>query len=550
MSIMRMRKMFHQQRKVKVGKRRITLPSAMAIVFGLMIVIFVVGSYYSFGGRGRDNASAPGQAKLSSIVAKVGGEAVTRAHLQMLVDQQTKMMPGASSLAMQWQASYGVFQQLAEQMLLLQAAKREGIKVTSADLNKEIDARVQEQIAQRFPKREKLFDYLQSHNLSQAQLETQTRKELAMDPAPLRDSLMVKGLQAKIESTVQLTDDQLKNYYTELQVSHILINPKKLQAASAKPAAAKPGQPAPAPATPLTAEQADQQAKAKADQIATQLTSGADFAALAKQDSDDQGSAVKGGDLGWVKRGMMVPEFDQQIFTMTPGQVSPVFKSQFGYHIAKVLASRSTLPKDFEQNKASYRTQVEGELKSQAWQAYVSKLKDGGQIQIIDAELRAHQTLEQGDLEGTQTLLAQAAQDDPQNAAVRWMLANLAMEKQNWPVAIQYLDQASKLEHAASDPSIWMMLGEAQEKAGDKAKALEAYMQASDRAGAPSFPNMSMHTQLKTKFKDLGRADLIKQETDWLADFQKTQKEKGAMGGLNLQDLQGLGGAGGNLQIP
>ncbi|MFQ5499362.1 MAG: peptidylprolyl isomerase [Candidatus Zixiibacteriota bacterium] len=62
-------------------------------------------------------------------------------------------------------------------------------------------------------------------------------------------------------------------------------------------------------------------------------TEGADFAEMAEIYSQDPGSAVKGGDLGWFPRGQMVPEFDRYAFSMDSGQVSEPFRSQFGWHI-------------------------------------------------------------------------------------------------------------------------------------------------------------------------------------------------------------------------
>jgi peptidyl-prolyl cis-trans isomerase D len=79
----------------------------------------------------------------------------------------------------------------------------------------------------------------------------------------------------------------------------------------------------------------DAAAKAKAEGILKQIQGGADFAALAKANSDDPGSKDKGGELGFAKRGAMVPEFDNAIFTQKIGDTK-IVKSQFGYHIVQV----------------------------------------------------------------------------------------------------------------------------------------------------------------------------------------------------------------------
>ena len=74
----------------------------------------------------------------------------------------------------------------------------------------------------------------------------------------------------------------------------------------------------------------------RAEALLAQVKGGADFAALATKESEDEGSKASGGDVGLFGRGRMVPEFETAAFAMQPGQTSDLVRSQFGFHIIRV----------------------------------------------------------------------------------------------------------------------------------------------------------------------------------------------------------------------
>lgn len=86
----------------------------------------------------------------------------------------------------------------------------------------------------------------------------------------------------------------------------------------------------------------DADAEARIRQVYNKLTNDGDFTELAKEYSDDPGSAVNGGDLGWVNPGDMVPAFDSTMNDSKPGELSKPFKSQFGWHILEVEGRKET----------------------------------------------------------------------------------------------------------------------------------------------------------------------------------------------------------------
>lgn len=86
----------------------------------------------------------------------------------------------------------------------------------------------------------------------------------------------------------------------------------------------------------------DADSEERIKQVYKKLDNGGDFAELAKEYSDDPGSAVNGGDLGWVNPGDMVPAFDRKMSQIDPGKLSKPFKSKFGWHILQVEERKDT----------------------------------------------------------------------------------------------------------------------------------------------------------------------------------------------------------------
>jgi peptidyl-prolyl cis-trans isomerase D len=101
----------------------------------------------------------------------------------------------------------------------------------------------------------------------------------------------------------------------------------------------------------------------KAEELLAKLKGGADFAELAKKNSEDPGSAEKGGDLGWITRGQTVPEFEKAAFSLNLKELSGLIKTEYGFHIIQVL--------EREQARVRPFAEVRSELASEAKRAQV-----------------------------------------------------------------------------------------------------------------------------------------------------------------------------------
>jgi peptidyl-prolyl cis-trans isomerase C len=104
----------------------------------------------------------------------------------------------------------------------------------------------------------------------------------------------------------------------------------------------------------------------EAKALIAELKKNADFAKLAKEKSTDTGSGGNGGDLGWFKKGDMVPEFAEAAFQLKKGDISaaPV-KTQFGFHVIKLEDRRPAKPPTFEEMEEDLRSQMEREAGAQ-----------------------------------------------------------------------------------------------------------------------------------------------------------------------------------------
>jgi peptidyl-prolyl cis-trans isomerase C len=138
--------------------------------------------------------------------------------------------------------------------------------------------------------------------------------------------------------------EQHKSEYESAHVRHILIRMKGSQVA----------------VPPGKKELTEEEALAKTQELRKKLLAGDDFAALAKAESDDSGSAAKGGDLGTIKHGQgLVAEFEQAALSLPVGQISEPVKTQFGYHLIKVEQHDT---KTFEELKPDLEKKMRPEL--------------------------------------------------------------------------------------------------------------------------------------------------------------------------------------------
>lgn len=113
-----------------------------------------------------------------------------------------------------------------------------------------------------------------------------------------------------------------------------------------------------------------------------QIDDGGDFAELAQSNSTD-GSASAGGELGWFGLGRMVPEFEEAVASLQPGEVAGPVQTQFGWHLIKLNDVRESAPPPFEQ----VRPQIEDEIRQEAVREQIAALRGEAQIELAEEEV-------------------------------------------------------------------------------------------------------------------------------------------------------------------
>jgi peptidyl-prolyl cis-trans isomerase SurA len=124
----------------------------------------------------------------------------------------------------------------------------------------------------------------------------------------------------------------------------------------------------------------DADAEKRLNQIRERIMNGDDFAELARAHSDDTGSAIDGGSLGWTSPGVMVPEFEEKMDELANGDISEVFKSRFGWHLIKVFERREqNMAEEFKRTKA--RSEIKRRKVAEDMENWLRQIRDEAYVE-------------------------------------------------------------------------------------------------------------------------------------------------------------------------
>lgn len=247
-----------------------------------------------------------------------------------------------------------ILDDLIDRELLLQQAKSLKMAVPT----QQVDDQMQ-QLMQRFPSPEAFEQALTTQNINLDAVKKDVERQLLRQQLVKREILDKVNISAR---DVQTFYTKNKDKYVEeeqVRARHILIrSPQDVSPAD------------------------DAQLKGKADAALKRVKQGEDFAALAKELSDD-GSKEDGGDLGFFPRGRMVAGFEEVAFALQPGQTSDVVRTQFGYHIIKVEERKAARALAFDEAQVQVKQDLTQQQTYDLYQQYVDGLRGKAKVEVL-----------------------------------------------------------------------------------------------------------------------------------------------------------------------
>ena len=245
-----------------------------------------------------------------------------------------------------------ILENLIDLELLFQESQNNGIKVEKEKIDSQMKS-----LKQKLPNNTEFKKLLTELKLSESALKLKIKKGIAIQEL----------IESRITQKIKISDKESKVFYDtnpdffkqseQVKASHILIK-----------------------VSPEADEITKSEAKQKLRQIQQKLNKNEDFATLAKEFSEGP-SKINGGDLGYFQRGQMVKAFEDAAFSLKPEEVSDIVKTQFGYHLIKVVDKKLKKTIPYEDVKNNLVQHLKQEKTKQKVKLYIQTLREKAKIE-------------------------------------------------------------------------------------------------------------------------------------------------------------------------
>lgn len=431
----------------------------MKTIMIVVAVLFGASMFYGLGYRGLSGGM--GRSGPSNVLAKVNGQDIDPVRYHEMLNRVMQGMGGNAGIQeLAFVENLALGQTVDFTLLLGEARKR--VRVSGAEIDSAVDGIMRQQ---NVPSKRELETALKRMGLSMGKF-----RDL------ISDDIAVQKLNMKLREEVKVTPDDLR----EIRASHILLS-----------------------------------TEADAKLVQDKLKQGIDFAALAKQYSSDAGTAAKGGDLGYFTTGMMVPDFDKAAFALKVGEVSGIVKTQFGFHIIKLIDSRL---RKFPGKVKDIEAAALQDKQEKTFRTWYSEIQKNAKVEIINSEMKANNYRFRGMVKEAIDEYKKAILESPANPYLHVFLGDTYMQTgQQGPALLEYED-AVRVE--GGNPELYLILGKAYDTAGQKGQAAEQYKKASLIAG----DNKALHERLLKLFEAMKLNSAAAQERSEIKRIEKKEK--------------------------
>lgn len=252
------------------------------------------------------------QEVVDKIIAIVGDEIILNSELEFqaqMYASQRKLDPNDPEIRKV------LLNKMIEDKLMYAQSIIDSIEVSDDDVNRQLE-QVIAYYTHQYGSQEKLEQaYGMSVEKIKREMRDDTRKNLMAEMLKNQKFAKIDVTRREVQEFFDTYQDSLGVIAEKYEIAHIFINPK-------------------------STEKLKKKARDFAQSLRDSISKGADFAELAKKNSDDPGSAKAGGDLGFVKRGVFYPEFESAAFGLKEGELSNVIESPVGFHIIELIEKR------------------------------------------------------------------------------------------------------------------------------------------------------------------------------------------------------------------
>lgn len=290
-------------------------------------------------------------------VAIVNGVALTEVDLQKIINELLPITFYHRTVTPEKRAELRkkALEELIKRELYYQEGKKTGIRINRTEINEGLET-----IKKRFKSKKEYKEALRQAGISEDDLKRDIERNLVIQ----------KFYQKEVIEKSKISDEYLKDYYEKnkkdflrpesAHIRHILIKIEPTANATEK-----------------------EEKKKLALEVLEKARQGEDFGALAFNYSDDDWR-VKGGDLGLIHRGRLLPELEEVAFKLRPGEISDLIETIYGFHIIKLEEKMPPVQLSFDEIREKLKKEMEEKRRKEIEESLIKSLKDKSKVEILE----------------------------------------------------------------------------------------------------------------------------------------------------------------------